>query len=85
MNDVFVGLNDFKNHVATKLFLLICLEGNNTDLFEKAQRTLSMWAWSELPELRENRLLETLQFENKKLSSFKPAIERIKQILNIDK
>lgn len=85
VNEVFSGLNNLKNNMAVRHFLVYCLDANDADLFEKAQRTLFIWAYSGLPELRENRLLETLQWENKNLPSFQPAIERIKQILNTDK
>ena len=81
--NVFEGINDFKNHVAAKYFLIYCLEGDDDALIEKAQRTLSIWAYSGLPELRENKLLAALQYENKKQPDFVTAIERMKQILNI--
>jgi len=85
LNDVFLGLNDFKEHEAAKHFLVNCLEGDDDELAIKAQLTLSMWAWRGLPALRENKLLEALQPEYRNLTTYKPAIERVKQILNIIK
>ena len=85
LNEVFTGLNDFKNHIAARHFMINCLEGEDADLFNKAQRTLFIWAWSGMPALREDKLLETFQFENKNLPAFHSALERIKEILDIQK
>ncbi len=83
LNDVFHGLNDFKEHEGAHHFLVSCLLGNDDELLIKAQQTIAIWAWSGLPELRENNLLEMLQIENKNNATFKPAIERLKEILKI--
>lgn len=83
LNDVFLGLHDFKNHEGAKRFLINCLEGVDDELAIKAQMTISMWAWSGMPELRENNLLEMLKIENKKQPTFKQAVDKLKQILNI--
>ena len=66
------------------LMFMYCLEGVDDALIERAQRTLSIWAWSGLPALRENKLLNTLQYENKSLPAYQTAIERLKQILKIN-
>lgn len=85
LSEVFLGLNDFKNNDAAKLFLINCLQGSDDELTTKAQYTIASWAWSGMPLLRESNLLEQLKLENKNLPSFKPAIEKLKQILNITK
>ncbi|OBX25835.1 hypothetical protein LX77_03111 [Gelidibacter algens] len=83
LNDVFLGLGDFKNHNGARRFVIKCLEGDDDELAVKANVTLSIWAWSGLPELRENKLLDMLQPEHKQQPTFKPAIEQLKQLLNI--
>ena len=83
LNEVFEGINDLKNKLAARYLLVYCLEGDDDGLIEKAQRTLSIWAWHGLPALRENNLPDTLQYESKNLPAFQTAIERLKQILNI--
>jgi hypothetical protein len=85
LNNVFHGLHEFKEHEGAKYFLVSCFEGDDDELLIKAQITIAKWAWSGMPQLRENNLLELLQIENKNNSTFKPAIERLKEILNIKK
>lgn len=85
LNIVFQGLNDFKDHEGAKYFLTSCLEGDDDALQIKAQVTLVMWAYSGMPQLRENKLLELLQIENKNNATFKTAIEKLKGILKTRK
>lgn len=84
-DNVFQGLKVFKEHEGAKYFLVSCLEGNDDELHIKAQITISIWAWSGIPELRENNLLEMLQIDNKRNATFKSAIDRLKEILKIRK
>ncbi len=83
INDVFMGLGDFKNHNGAKCFLVKCMEGADDELSVKAHVTLSIWAWSGMPALKENKLLEVLQPENKHQPAYKQAIAQLKQIMNI--
>lgn len=83
LDDVFLGLHDFKNHEGAKRFLINCLEGDDDELTIKAQMTISMWAWSGMPELRENNLLEMLQLDNKQQPTFKRAVNKLRHLLNI--
>lgn len=78
-SDVFQQFEDFKS-IASKLFILACVEGDDDELFIKATITLGRWAYSGLPALRQHRLLETLQPENKQLPAFKTAVEQLKSI-----
>lgn len=76
---------DFKHHAGTRYFLIKCLQGNDEYLFEKAQTILSIWAWSGLPQLRENRSLDWLQFNIRDLPESTAAINRLKEILTTNK
>lgn len=80
-NDIFP--DDFKNP-ASRAFILTCVEGYDDELFIKATITLGRWAYSGLPALRQNRLLEILQPENRHLPSFKPAVEQLRSIFLIN-
>ncbi len=83
VTDVFPEVYDFKSNAA-KLFILICLEGDDDGLFMKATITMGKWANSGLPALRQNNLLEILQPENKHLPTFSTAVEQLKSILQIN-
>lgn len=83
LNDVFIGLGDFKDHDGAKRFLVKCMEEADDELSVKAHVTLSIWAWSGMPALRENKLLETLQPENKQQSAYAQAVAKLNQIFNI--
>ena len=85
LNNVFQGLNDFKEHEGAKYFLVNCLEGDDDDLHIKAQNTLAIWAFTGMPQLRENNLLEMLQIENKNNATFKTATEKLIEILKVRK
>ena len=84
INDLFQEPARFKNHMGARYFLIKCLQGNDEYLFEKAQTVLSIWAWSGLPQLRENSALDWLQFNNRDLPKSKAAIKRLKEILIIN-
>lgn len=81
LTDLFQQPGDFKHHSGARYFLIKCLRGNNEYLFEKAQTILSIWAWSGLPELRENSALDHLQFNNRNLPTSVTAINRLKAII----
>lgn len=81
--EVFLGLNEFKNHEGVRSFLIDCLQGNDDELAVKAQRTIESWAWSGMPALRGDNLLTDLCIANRTLPSFRSAIEKLKKILNV--
>jgi hypothetical protein len=81
LTDIFLCLKDFKNNIVAKKFILACMEGDDDILFAKANITINMWAYSGIPALRENSLLEALRSENKNKESFRTAIKQLKKIL----
>lgn len=81
LNDVFLALDEFKDNGDARSFLIHCLEGSDDELAGKAGRTIEMWAWSGMPELRENSLLTDLKAENRYLPAYTSAIEKLKEIL----
>ncbi|MEO5943488.1 MAG: hypothetical protein ABIP30_03565 [Ferruginibacter sp.] len=81
LTSFFEQPGDFKHHLGARYFLIKCLQGNDEYLFEKAQTILSIWAWSGLPELRENSVLDRLQFNKREWPTWKAAIVRLKEIL----
>ena len=80
---VFLCLIDFKENDQAQEFLLTCLEGGDEELFFKATTTIGMWAYTGIPALRENNLLEILKFKNRDVPTFKLAIEQLKRIFQI--
>ena len=83
VDDVFLSLNDFKNHQGARAFLVGCLRGSDDKLVQYAIRTIETWAWSGMPALREGQLLAELKVQNRHLLSFKAAIERLEKILDV--
>lgn len=81
---LFQHPGDFKKHVGARHFLIYCLEGNDEYLFENAQRVLSIWAWSGLPQLRSDHLIDPLQFNNRTWPKSQEAIMRLKKMLTIN-
>jgi hypothetical protein len=81
--DVFLGLNEFKNHQGVRRFLIDCLQGADDELIFRAQRTIEHWAWSGMPALKGDNLLVDLLVENKDQPSFISAIEKLRKILNV--
>ncbi len=80
LNNVFLGLGEFKENDEAKKFLITCFEGDDDILIVKAYVTIGMWAYSGIPALRNNNLLELLHIENKNESTFKEAVEQLKQV-----
>ena len=80
---VFLCLIDFKDNDQAKEFLLTCLESGDEELFLKATTTISMWAYTGMPALRENNLLEMLKSKHKDMPTFKGAMEQLKRIFQI--
>ena len=80
---VFLCLIDFKDNDQAKEFLLTCLESGDQELFLKATTTISMWAYTGMPALRENNLLEMLKSRHMDTPTFKGAMEQLKRIFQI--
>lgn len=57
------------------------MQGTDVILLKKAQVTINMWAYSGLPQLRDNHLLELLKPENKSNTTFHSAVEQLERIL----
>jgi hypothetical protein len=83
VNDVFMALIEFKNNQEAQLFIVNCLEGADELWLAKAQITIGMWAYTGIPALRAHNLLNMLTAENKNSSTFQPAVERLKTILQV--
>jgi hypothetical protein len=81
--EMFLGLNEFKDHEGVRHFLVDCLQGSDDELIFRAQRTIEHWAWSGMPALRGDKILTDLLVENKGQPSFRSAIEKLKEILNV--
>ncbi len=81
LNDVFLCLGDFKNNSKAKNFILFCFEGDDDELLAKANITIGMWAYSGMPSLRQNNLLERLESKDTSETIFKAAVQQLKQIL----
>lgn len=79
IDDIFNALADFKDNVAARKFLLECLRGDDPQLQVKAHTTLTMWAYSGMPELRAAGLLEALKSKDEQV--FKSAILQLRQLL----
>ena len=80
---VFLCLIDFKDNDQAKKFLLTCLESGDEELFLKATTTIGMWAYTGMPALRENNLLENLKSKHRDMPTFKGAMEQLKRIFQI--
>jgi len=80
---VFQCLIDFRDNEHAQEFLLTCLQGSDDKLFLKATTTIGMWAYTGMPALRENNLLEMLEIENRDAPTFKMAIEQLKLVFQI--
>jgi hypothetical protein len=83
LTQVTMALMDFHNNEEAKEYLYFCLLGDDVELFEKSKNIILSWAWTGIPKLRENDLLDKLTLENKNTASFKQAIVQLENILNI--
>lgn len=81
LNEVFQGLIEFKKNHSAHKFILSCLTGTDGLLQTKAHTTVSMWAYTGLPQLRGSQLLERLAPENADVTIFGQAVEELKTIL----
>lgn len=82
LDDVFMSFDDLKDNQEARNFLISCLEGTDELLHTKAVRTISMWAWSGLPVLRDDNLLTLLQ-QPKYTPDFQTALQKVKTVFNI--
>jgi hypothetical protein len=85
LNTVFLSLDEFKNNDAARQFIITCLTGDEAILHTKAHMAISMWAYTGMPLLRENNLLEQLKIENKNQPSFKVAVGLLEEVFRTSK
>jgi hypothetical protein len=85
LNDAFYALGDFIKDPAATTFIIACLEGNDEEFIDKANMTIGIWAWSHLPALRENSLLELLRMGRTDPESFTLSIKRLKRTIGLIK
>ncbi|MBO9660652.1 MAG: hypothetical protein J7527_17655 [Chitinophagaceae bacterium] len=78
LKDVFQAMIEFRECMAARNFMLECLEGDDLLLQEKACNTITMWAYTGMPELRVPGLLESLKVKNG--SGFKDAVHQLEEI-----
>jgi hypothetical protein len=83
LGDAFFALGDFIKHPSATLFITGCLEGDDEELIDKANMTIGIWAWSHLPALRENCLLELLRLGRTDPESFKLSMNRLKRTIGM--
>ncbi|MCG2615356.1 hypothetical protein LZZ85_13735 [Terrimonas sp. NA20] len=76
--DVFQAMIEFQDSMAARNFMIECLEGGDALLHEKACITITMWAYTGMPELRAPHLLESLRDRN--APSFSVAVQKLQQI-----
>ena len=83
LNDAFYALGDFIKNPAATAFIINCLEGDDEEYIAKANMTIGIWAWSHLPALRENSLLELLRLGKADPESFTLSIKRLKRTIGL--
>jgi len=83
LDEVFLSLGDFEHNLRAKKFILFCFEGDDDELRKKANITIATWAYSGMPLLRQNNLLERLASNDRSTGIFKVAVLQLKQILEV--
>ena len=83
LNEVFLSLGDFKHSLKARKFILFCFEGDDDELLKKANITVGRWAYSGMPLLRQNNLLERIGSNDRSTAIFKAAVQQLKQILEV--
>lgn len=83
LNDAFYALGDFIKNPSATAFITGCLEGDDEELIDKANMTIGIWAWSHLPALRENSLLELLRLGKADPESFRLSMKRLKRTIEL--
>ncbi|MET0463000.1 MAG: hypothetical protein ABW007_07595 [Chitinophagaceae bacterium] len=78
LKDVFQAMIEFRDSMAARNFMLECLEAEDALLHEKACITITMWAYTGMPELRIPGLLEALR--DKVDPSFDRAMHQLREI-----
>lgn len=79
---VFTALTDLSGNSEANDFIIECLEAEDENLFLKAVTTINMWAYTGIPELRENDLLNKLAEGKANKNQFLQLVKAIKVILN---
>jgi hypothetical protein len=83
LDEVFLSLGDFEHNLRAKKFILFCFEGDDDELRKKANITIATWAYSGMPLLRQNNLLERIGSNDRSTAIFKAAVQQLKQILEV--
>jgi hypothetical protein len=79
LDEIFAALQDFKDNMSARNFVIDCLESDDLVIHNKACITVSMWSYSGMPELRAAGLLDALK--QKDTPGFPAAISQLKQLL----
>jgi len=77
-DEVFAALNDFKDCKPAQDFLVHCLEQHIPALAKKAKTVIAMWAYSGIPELRDDELTANIISPNAAIR--KAAIAGLRKI-----
>ncbi|HPH84065.1 MAG TPA: hypothetical protein PLC48_01350 [Ferruginibacter sp.] len=80
INDVFMALMEFKHNDDARRFMIACLEGNDPELAMKAHTCISCWAYTGIPQLRENNMIENLMPGNAAPANYSAALENLKRL-----
>jgi hypothetical protein len=83
LSQVVIALMKFHNNDEAKEYVFIWITGNDLELFEKSRNILLTLAWTGIPKLSENDLLDKIKLENRNTDQFDQTIIQLKQILNI--
>lgn len=79
LDEIFAALQDFKDNMSARNFVIDCLESDDRVLHDKACITISMWSYSGMPELRAAGLLDALK--QKDTPGFLIALGQLRQLL----
>jgi len=79
IDEIFVALQDFKDNMSARNFVIDCLTGEDPVAYNKACVTVSMWSYTGMPELRAAGLPDALK--QKDSPGFSMAIAQLKQLL----
>ncbi|PZR29972.1 MAG: hypothetical protein DI535_00260 [Citrobacter freundii] len=79
LDEIFAALQDFKDNMSARNFVIDCLESDDKVIYNKACITISMWSYTGMPELRAAGLLDALK--EKDTPGFPAAIAQLRQLL----
>lgn len=79
LDEIFGALQDFKDNTSARSFVLDCLSGDDDELYHKACTTVTMWAYTGMPDLRAAGFLDGLKAKGS--PAFPVALAQLKQLL----